>query len=100
MPFSRTGAVALAFAAVAAPLLAAAPATAAGYVPISGSGSTWSSNALDAWRRETSDDFGIDMLPGHHFFIHDDQALLLQLIVAALQRTTARSQRRLAPAES
>jgi phosphate ABC transporter phosphate-binding protein len=37
---------------------AAAPAQAAGYVPISGSGSTWSQNALDQWRRNV-DQFGI-----------------------------------------
>jgi phosphate ABC transporter phosphate-binding protein len=36
----------------------AAPAQAAGYVPISGSGSTWSQNALDQWRRNV-DQFGI-----------------------------------------
>jgi phosphate ABC transporter phosphate-binding protein len=37
---------------------AAAPAQAAGFVPISGSGSTWSQNALDQWRRNV-DQFGI-----------------------------------------
>jgi len=36
----------------------AAPANAAGYVAISGAGSTWSQNALDQWRRNV-DQFGI-----------------------------------------
>ena len=39
-------------------LNAASPAQAAGYVPISGAGSTWSQNALDQWRRNV-DQFGI-----------------------------------------
>ncbi|MGH3784060.1 MAG: phosphate ABC transporter substrate-binding protein PstS [Pseudonocardiaceae bacterium] len=39
--------------------LLAPTAGAAGYVPISGSGSTWSSNALDAWRRAVSNTYGI-----------------------------------------
>jgi phosphate ABC transporter phosphate-binding protein len=34
-------------------------ASAAGYVPISGSGSTWSSNALDQWRRNVNNLYGI-----------------------------------------
>jgi phosphate ABC transporter phosphate-binding protein len=32
---------------------------AAGFVPISGSGSTWSSNALDQWRRNVANQLGI-----------------------------------------
>jgi phosphate transport system substrate-binding protein len=39
--------------------LLAPTASAAGYVPISGSGSTWSSNALDGWRRNVSNNYGI-----------------------------------------
>ena len=39
--------------------LLAPSASAAGYVPISGSGSTWSSNALDQWRRNVANQFGI-----------------------------------------
>jgi phosphate transport system substrate-binding protein len=39
--------------------LLAPTAGAAGYVPISGSGSTWSSNALDGWRRNVSNNYGI-----------------------------------------
>jgi phosphate ABC transporter phosphate-binding protein len=33
--------------------------SAAGYVPISGSGSTWSSNALDQWRRNVNNIYGM-----------------------------------------
>jgi phosphate transport system substrate-binding protein len=39
--------------------LLAPTAGAAGYVPISGSGSTWSSNALDGWRRNVANNYGI-----------------------------------------
>jgi phosphate transport system substrate-binding protein len=39
--------------------LLAPTAGAAGYVPISGSGSTWSSNALDGWRRNVANNNGI-----------------------------------------
>ncbi|MDT7596819.1 MAG: phosphate transport system substrate-binding protein [Pseudonocardiales bacterium] len=39
--------------------LLAPTAGAAGYVPISGSGSTWSSNALDGWRRNVANLYGI-----------------------------------------
>jgi phosphate ABC transporter phosphate-binding protein len=48
----RIAAALVTAAALAGPVLAAAPASAEpGYVPVSGSGSTWSSNALDEWRR-------------------------------------------------
>jgi len=39
--------------------LLAPAAGAAGYVPISGSGSTWSANALDQWRRVVASQEGI-----------------------------------------
>jgi phosphate ABC transporter phosphate-binding protein len=39
-------------------VLLGAPAQAAGYVPVSGAGSTWSQNALDQWRRNV-DQFGL-----------------------------------------
>jgi phosphate transport system substrate-binding protein len=39
--------------------LLAPSAGAAGYIPISGSGSTWSSNALDQWRRNVANLEGI-----------------------------------------
>lgn len=39
-------------AALAALFALAAPAGADGYVPVSGAGSTWSANAIDAWRRD------------------------------------------------
>jgi surfactin synthase thioesterase subunit len=54
-------------------------------------------DALDAWRHETSDGFDLDMLPGHHFFIHDHQTLLLNRIVAALTQRFERMHRGLAP---
>ncbi|HEY4024276.1 MAG TPA: phosphate ABC transporter substrate-binding protein PstS [Pseudonocardiaceae bacterium] len=41
-------------------LLTAPPAAAAAYVPISGAGSTWSFNALDAWRRNVVQ-YGLDV---------------------------------------
>ncbi|MGA1836279.1 phosphate ABC transporter substrate-binding protein PstS [Herbiconiux sp. 11R-BC] len=37
----------------------AAPANAVTYDPISGSGSTWSSNALDQWRKNVSSNYGM-----------------------------------------
>ncbi len=39
---------------VAAGLLAAGPAQAESYVPVSGAGSTWSQNAVDQWRRNVN----------------------------------------------
>ena len=39
-----------------------------------------SRDSLEAWRQETSAEFGLDMLPGHHFFIHTRQAEILALI--------------------
>jgi phosphate transport system substrate-binding protein len=50
----------MALCAVAALLFLAAPsAVAQNYVPITGSGSTWSSNALDQWRRNVYSLYGI-----------------------------------------
>lgn len=39
--------------------LAPTPAQADGYVPISGSGSTWSQNALDQWRKNVASNYGL-----------------------------------------
>lgn len=50
-----------------------------------------SRESLQAWRQETSTEFTLDMLPGHHFFIHTQQAELLDLIGAALGRQSGRS---------
>ena len=50
-----------------------------------------SSESLQAWRRETSAEFRLDMLPGHHFFIHTQQTELLDLIGPALARQSGRS---------
>lgn len=47
--------------------------------------------ALQAWRQETSASFTLDILPGHHFFIHTQQAELIDLIGAALARQSGRS---------
>lgn len=47
--------------------------------------------ALEAWRWETSASFTLDMLPGHHFFIHTQQAELIERIGAALARQSGRS---------
>jgi phosphate transport system substrate-binding protein len=54
---------ALAVLGLAAVLLAgtAAPAQAASYVAISGSGSTWSQNALDQWRRNVASLYGMQV---------------------------------------
>jgi surfactin synthase thioesterase subunit len=40
--------------------------------------------ALKAWGRETAVAFGVDMLPGDHFFIHSQQAALLNRIATLL----------------
>ncbi|UPJ46492.1 thioesterase [Bradyrhizobium sp. 200] len=50
-----------------------------------------SRESLQAWRRETSAELSLDMLPGHHFFIHTQQAELLDLIGSALARQSGRS---------
>jgi surfactin synthase thioesterase subunit len=50
-----------------------------------------SRESLQAWRHETSAGFTVDMLPGHHFFIHTQQAELLDLIGSALARQSGRS---------
>ncbi|NPU65519.1 thioesterase [Bradyrhizobium sp. 83012] len=42
--------------------------------------------ALKAWRNETSAAFGLDILPGDHFFIHSQQAALLNRITTLLAR--------------
>jgi len=49
--FTRRVTAILAMAIAALVILPAAPALAADYVPISGAGSSWSSNAIDQWRR-------------------------------------------------
>jgi surfactin synthase thioesterase subunit len=50
-----------------------------------------SREALQAWRQETSASFTLHMLPGHHFFIHTQQAELIDLIGTALARQSGRS---------
>ncbi|MBN9177884.1 MAG: phosphate ABC transporter substrate-binding protein PstS [Microbacterium sp.] len=51
--------VAGALAAALLVLAAAAPAHADSYVPVSGSGSTWSQNALDQWRKNVAGNYGM-----------------------------------------
>ncbi|MDA9528479.1 thioesterase [Bradyrhizobium sp. CCBAU 25338] len=50
-----------------------------------------SREALETWRRETSASFTLDILPGHHFFIHTQQAELIERIGAVLARQSGRS---------
>ncbi|WP_084030369.1 thioesterase II family protein [Bradyrhizobium paxllaeri] len=50
-----------------------------------------SREALQGWGRETSASFTLHMLPGHHFFIHTQQAELIDLIGTALARQSGRS---------
>ncbi|MBR1194633.1 thioesterase [Bradyrhizobium sp. AUGA SZCCT0240] len=50
-----------------------------------------SRTSLEAWQQETSGEFALDMLPGHHFFIHTQQAELLDLVGSALARQSGRS---------
>ncbi|MGY3617883.1 thioesterase II family protein [Bradyrhizobium sp. USDA 10063] len=49
-------------------------------------------DSLMAWKRETLAEFSLDMLPGHHFFIHTQQARILDLICSVLSRQSNRSQ--------
>lgn len=55
----RLGRIAAVLAAVTLVALVPAPAQADGYVPISGSGSTWSQNALDQWRKNVANNYGM-----------------------------------------
>ncbi|MDR6305690.1 surfactin synthase thioesterase subunit [Nitrobacter vulgaris] len=50
-----------------------------------------SNENLRAWEQETSASFGLDVLPGHHFFIHTRQAELIDLIEAVLAEQSKRS---------
>lgn len=49
----------MASALIAGSLVASGPASAASYVPISGTGSTWSQNALDQWRKNVAANYGM-----------------------------------------
>lgn len=49
-----------------------------------------SNENLRAWEQETSASFRLDVLPGHHFFIHTRQAELIDLIGAALAEQSGR----------
>jgi phosphate ABC transporter phosphate-binding protein len=57
----RSAALLAVLAAVLGPQLVLAPGAEARIVPISGSGSTWSSNALDSWRRNVANLNGIQV---------------------------------------
>jgi surfactin synthase thioesterase subunit len=43
------------------------------------------SETLLAWKEHTSGDFWLNMLPGGHFFLHDQEAELLRLVQLRLQ---------------
>ncbi|WP_022877800.1 phosphate ABC transporter substrate-binding protein PstS [Microbacterium sp. B19] len=55
----RWARLAAALAVVSLVALTPVPAHADGYVPISGSGSTWSQNALDQWRKNVASNYGM-----------------------------------------
>ncbi len=40
---------------------------------------------LEAWREQTSNYFSLNMLPGNHFFIHENLSLLIECICEQLQ---------------
>ena len=46
---------------------------------------------FEAWKWHTSDQFVLKMFPGDHFFIHSDQALVLDLLSKELDRIIAQS---------
>lgn len=46
-------------------------------------------DSLNAWQIHTTKYFSTRMLPGDHFFIHNTQSLLLELIVGELHRAKA-----------
>ncbi|QOZ10383.1 thioesterase II family protein [Bradyrhizobium sp. CCBAU 51765] len=56
-----------------------------------GAGDETGREALETWRRETSASFTLDVLPGRHFFIHTQQAELIERIGAALALRSGRS---------
>jgi medium-chain acyl-[acyl-carrier-protein] hydrolase len=43
--------------------------------------------SLEAWCEQTNDSFSMHLLPGDHFFIHESQSLLLEVISRDLQRS-------------
>lgn len=55
-----------------------------------GSDDDTSRDSLEAWRGETSAGFGIDMVAGHHFFIHTQQAEILRLMSTILSQQVER----------
>jgi medium-chain acyl-[acyl-carrier-protein] hydrolase len=46
---------------------------------------------FEAWKWHTSDQFVLRMFPGDHFFIHSDQALLLDILSKELDRIIAQN---------
>lgn len=79
-PFTRRGrAIAAAFTALLIVAGAAVPANGAGYEPITGSGSTWSQNALDQWRTNVEQNYamtvnynGVGSTQGRREYINGD----------------------------
>jgi medium-chain acyl-[acyl-carrier-protein] hydrolase len=50
-----------------------------------------SRESLEAWRAQTTSDFSFHLLPGDHFFLNVEQALLLRLLTRELRRLTERN---------
>ena len=48
---------------------------------------------LEPWREQTASHFTLRMLPGGHFFLHSDQALLLSLLSEELRRVRPHGER-------
>ncbi len=42
---------------------------------------------LEAWREQTSNYFSLNMLPGNHFFIHENLSLLIECLCEQLQHS-------------
>jgi medium-chain acyl-[acyl-carrier-protein] hydrolase len=39
---------------------------------------------MEGWREQTTEDFKLRMLPGNHFFLHESQDVLLQILFREL----------------
>jgi len=48
---------------------------------------------LEAWRQQTSAEFSLWMLPGDHFFLHEERQRLLAIVSEDLERLSAWSRR-------
>lgn len=50
-----------------------------------------SRESLEAWRAQTTSDFSLHLLPGDHFFLNVEQALLLRVLTQELRPLTERN---------